>query len=459
MYVVKIDPSGINISKTKASMLLSSTLSLTASVVPTNAENRTVKWSSSDTSVATVDQSGKVTAKALGTVTIHAAASANPNLKTADCKITVKPVLVSSVALSPAKAGITIAKGESFGKQCTLSATVSPLNATNGALTWSTSNARVATVNQNGVVTSVGNGKATITAAAKDGSGKKAACTVTVAVVLSQIGISGSHEVAAGKSVTLKASVQPANAVNKKVVWSSSDNSAAKVSASGVVTAGKAAAGRQVVITARAADGGGTIAMFNMAVKPSVQTITLSAPSRVLDLAVTPVLPLQLTAANTPSAASQAVTWSTSNSRIATVSPNGLVTGLANGSVTITAKAVDGSGKKAGLTITVTTRVRRLTITGPSEIVAGKSATLRVAVEPSSAVNKKVIWSSSDSSAANVNGAGVVTANKAAAGKRVTISARSADGGGAVATLSLLITPPVQYNNQKSGVRVGSYAV
>jgi uncharacterized protein YjdB len=350
VYVVKIDPAGITISKTKASMLLGSSLSLDATVSPTNAENRTVTWSSSDTSVATVDQSGKVTAKALGMATIQAK---SVNEKIATCKITVKPVLVSSVALSSAKASITIAKGESFGKQCTLSATVSPANATNNALNWSTSNARVATVNQNGVVTSVGNGKATITAAAKDGSGKKAACTVMVAVVLSQIDISGSHEVAVGKSVALKASVQPATAANKKVVWSSSDKSIAKVSASGVVSVGKAAAGRQVVITARAADGGGAVAVFNISVKPAVQKITLNAPSRTIDLAATPTL--QLTAMNTPSAASQAVTWSTSNSRIATVSPSGLVTGLAKGTVTITARAIDGSGKKASLTIVVTT--------------------------------------------------------------------------------------------------------
>ena len=160
---------------------------LSASVAPSNASNKSVKWTSSNTKVATVSSSGKVTAIANGNTTITATAADGSGKKDI-CAVTVnipKPadptptptpsvVKVNSISLNPSSLSLT-----KKGQTARLSATVSPSNATNKSVTWSSSNNNVATVS-NGVVTAVGNGSATITATAADGSGKRASCSVTV---------------------------------------------------------------------------------------------------------------------------------------------------------------------------------------------------------------------------------------------------------------------------------------
>ena len=158
---------------------------LSASVAPSNASNKSVKWTSSNTKVATVSNSGKVTAVANGNTTITATATDGSGKKDI-CAVTVnipKPatptptpsvVKVSSVSLNQSSLSLT-----KKGQTARLSATVSPSNATNKSINWSSSNNNVATIS-NGVVTAVGNGSATITATAADGSGKKASCNVTV---------------------------------------------------------------------------------------------------------------------------------------------------------------------------------------------------------------------------------------------------------------------------------------
>ena len=160
---------------------------LSATVSPSNASNKSVKWTSSNPKVATVSSSGKVTAVANGNTTITATAADGSGKKDI-CAVTVnipKPadptptptpsvVKVSSVSLNPSSLSLT-----KKGQTARLSATVSPSNATNKSINWSSSNNNVATVS-NGVVTAVGNGSATITATAADGSGKRASCSITV---------------------------------------------------------------------------------------------------------------------------------------------------------------------------------------------------------------------------------------------------------------------------------------
>lgn len=160
---------------------------LSASVAPSNASNKSVKWTSGNPKVATVSSSGKVTAVANGNTTITATAADGSGKKDI-CAVTVnipKPadptptptpsvVKVSSVSLNPSSLSLT-----KKGQTARLSATVSPSNATNKSINWSSNNSNVATVS-NGVVTAVGNGSATITATAADGSGKKASCSITV---------------------------------------------------------------------------------------------------------------------------------------------------------------------------------------------------------------------------------------------------------------------------------------
>lgn len=147
---------------------------LTATIMPADASNKAVKWTSSDEKIARVDDNGMVTAVGAGKATITAT-TVDGGFK-ADCTVSVnKPIVhVTGIALDKTAVGpMTIGYYE------TLKATVSPADADNKAVAWSSDNAAVAAVDQNGKITSVGAGSATITATTADG-GFKASCSVTV---------------------------------------------------------------------------------------------------------------------------------------------------------------------------------------------------------------------------------------------------------------------------------------
>ncbi len=165
----------VTVSPTSATLAVGATKQLTATIAPSNATNKAVTWTSSNTSVATVSSTGLVTAKAAGTATITATAQDGSGKK-GTCTVTVTnpTVLVTSVTVSPSSATLNV------GNTKQLTATIAPSNATNKAVTWSSSNTSVATVSSSGLVTAKAAGTATITATAQDGSGKKGTCTVTV---------------------------------------------------------------------------------------------------------------------------------------------------------------------------------------------------------------------------------------------------------------------------------------
>ena len=151
------------------------TFQLSATVAPSNATNKSVTWSSSNTSVANVSNTGLATAVAAGSAIITCEAQDGSGVK-ATCNITVKAatVAVTNITLNATSKELT--EGETFQ----LSATVAPSNATNKNVTWSSSNTSVANVSNTGLATAVAAGSATITCEAQDGSGVKATCAVTV---------------------------------------------------------------------------------------------------------------------------------------------------------------------------------------------------------------------------------------------------------------------------------------
>lgn len=172
---VEIKPSSVSLSKNSASIYIGDSVTLKATVSPNEAENKSITWTSSDSGVATV-YNGTVTGKSSGTVTITAT---TVNGKTATCKVTVSkkpeepPKTISTTGISVSKGSITLYIGEN----ATISATVSPDNASNKNVTWSSSNNSVTTVS-NGKIVAIAEGTATITA--KASGGQTATCTVTV---------------------------------------------------------------------------------------------------------------------------------------------------------------------------------------------------------------------------------------------------------------------------------------
>ncbi len=224
-----IPVTGISLDKTSAQLKEGETLLLKATVVPSDATDATVSWSSSNTSVASVSATGTVTAITPGQATITATASD----KKATCAVTVvkKEIPVTGVSLN--KTSLSLSKGASE----TLVATVSPSDATDKSLFWSSSNTSVAVVDQNGKVTAIVGGTSTITVKAGTFT---ATCEVTVPVELEAISISAqTTDMDTRQTQQLTLIGNPTDAPIPNVVWSSSDEAVAKVDQNGVVTAGK----------------------------------------------------------------------------------------------------------------------------------------------------------------------------------------------------------------------------
>ena len=249
---------------------------------------------------------------------------------------------VTNIEISPSTLSLFVGAKEQ------ISAAATPSNSTNKDIAWFSSDCNVATVNNEGIVTAIAVGNVTITCVAKDGSGVKATCAVTVKQPVTSITLSSSSlTLTKGATQKLSATVSPTTASNNSVIWSSSNTTVATVSADGLVTA--VAAG-SATITCTAKDGSGVKATCAVTVKQPVTGISLSSSSITLTEGATQ----KLTATVSPTTASnKSVTWSSSNTKVATVSADGLVTAVAAGSATITCTAKDGSGAKATCAVTV----------------------------------------------------------------------------------------------------------
>ena len=219
--------SSVSVSPSTSELVIGSTVQLSATVSPSNATDKSVTWSSSNQTVATVTPTGLVTAKAEGSANI----TANASGKTAVCKVTVKKPTVAVTSVELDQTDITINKGTSQ----TLKATVKPDNATDKTVTWASSKTDIATVDATGKVTAVAKGVATITASC---GGKTATCKVTVTVPVESISLSETTlTLTEGDTKTLVATVKPDDASVKTVEWTSSNTSAATVDGNGKVTA------------------------------------------------------------------------------------------------------------------------------------------------------------------------------------------------------------------------------
>ncbi len=390
-----IEVEGITLSQTSLLLGEGATATLTATVTPENATDKTVTWSSSDESVATVSGDGLVTGVKEGKAVVTATAGE----KNAQCEVTVQKGVVEVTEITLSQTNLTLTEGETAA----LTATVLPTDATDKTVTWISSNPSVATVSDAGLVTAVLEGTTTITASA---GGKTAQCTVTVEkafIAVTEVTLSQSSLILdEGATAQLIATVLPTDATDKTVTWSSSNPSVATVS-DGLVTA------QQEGTTLITASAGGQSAQCTVTVQKgvvAVTEVTLSQTSLTLDEGESATLTATVLPAD---ATDKTVTWSSSNSSVATVS-GGVVTAVGEGTATITASA---GGKTAQCTVTVNKKIIEVTEVSLSQtsltLDEGESATLTATVLPADATDKTVTWSSSNSSVATVSG-GVVTA-------------------------------------------------
>lgn len=241
----------ITLDKSEASLAIGETLQLTATLLPEEATDKSVTWSSSDEKVATVTAEGLVTATGKGEAVITARTADGSEL-TATCKVTTYSTLAESISLDTESTELTI------GESVKLIATVLPETTLNKSVTWSSSDPHVASVSEDGTVTAIGVGTAIITATTADGTSLSATCEITVyPVYVTSITLNYTEyaiDVTKPKTLQLTATILPGNATDTSLTWDTSDGTVATVTNNGFVTIWKAG---YALITVTANDGSG----------------------------------------------------------------------------------------------------------------------------------------------------------------------------------------------------------
>lgn len=311
----------ITLNKSNLNILVGTSETLTKTINPSNATNQDVTWTSSDTSIATVEN-GKVIAKKTGKAIITVSASGYKST----CVVNV----VDNVPLK----GISINKTSTTIKEQSsenLSITYNPTNATNKKITWRSSNTNIVQVDANGKITGMKAGSATITAVSNDG-GYVSTCNVTVEAISKKVTSvtldKKELSILAGETATLRATVNPSYAENKEVMWESSDEDIATVK-NGEITAvspgtaeikvitkdGKKEAICKITVTSPP--------IKNISFKNEEQTVYINSKTKLATIAD----PINSTIENP--------IWTSSNETVATVE-NGVVNAISLGETTIT---------------------------------------------------------------------------------------------------------------------------
>ena len=401
----------ITLDAESAFLYIGDTKQLTATILPADATNQKVVWSSSDDTIASVEE-GLVTALKVGKAQITATTEEG-DLK-AVCEVEVA-AFVSGIKLD--KNELELYNGGTY----TLQASILPEDANNKTLKWSSSSPTIATVDENGTITALSAGTTTVTATATDESGITATCKVTVLQHVESITLQvTSGSIYVGQAKYLKATILPENASNKNVVWSSTNEAVATIDQTGLVTALKAGQ-TQIVATT---EEGGLTAACDVTVKQYVTDIALNASTVMLYTKEN----YQLSATVGPEvAANKTVAWTSSNSAVASVDQNGLVTALSAGSAMITVKAQDGSGVESSCVVTVKQHVEAVSLNRISQpLNVGETYQLSASIAPNDATNKNVTWESSDPTVATISSSGLVKALKSGS---TTITVTTEDGG------------------------------
>ena len=350
------------------------TRDLGATIDPDNAANQKVTYNSSSYDVAKVSNSGKVTALSAGTATISV--TTKDGSKTAEATVTVTERIVLAEGINfGTQTSLELTKGGT--KDLSLFTSVTPSNVTSDDVDWKSSSTK-ATVSDAGLVTAVSAGDAVITATAKDGSEVFASIEVVVVakvveevvLVATAISFPGtpvtpiSLEVTGEKELRSLLVFEPANATSKNISWGTSLGSKATVTDNGKVVG---VSGGTATITATLTKEDGTTDTAEIVVVVVAEEVEEVLVATAISFPGTPVTPISLEVTGEEElrsllvfepadATSENISWSTSLGSKATVTDNGKVTGVSEGSATITATLTkeDGTVDTAEIVVNVT---------------------------------------------------------------------------------------------------------
>lgn len=329
------------------------------------------------------------------------------------------------------------------GDTATVKATLTPADTTD-TIQWTTMDARVATVNENGVITGVKAGTTFIKAQTFNGTiaGPIDMIQVTVQDGVKSVSLDSQVKtVEEGSSIIIKPTFNPTTAFDQSMTWTTSNAGIAKVENSGAsnakVTGVKVGT---VLITGKSTDGGFTVSCLVTVTPKKVANDTkvkVKPKTKYLQLKKTFYIKATVTGSS-----NKKVKWKSSKKSVATVSSSGKVKGKKLGTAYITATAKDGSGAYARCKVRVVRKVKKLKLNKyTAKVYVGSTLKLKSYVTPKNASVKKVKWSSSDKTLATVSSSGRVLG---VAPGIVKITAKTKDGSNKKATCILTVKEPIE---------------
>ena len=409
---VVVPSTGISLDQKSLTLAKGAEATLNAALTPADADS-TITWSSSNEDVATVDDEGNVTAVDRGTAVITATANGH----SASCNVTVN-VPLNGITISGDKT--TIKKGQT----AQLTVAYDPADTTDDkTVTWSSSDETVASVDANGLVTALKDGKTTITAKVGD---KSADYEITVQEVkLTGIEIKESTTIHKGEKETLEITYTPADTTDSRTaIWSSSDTEVAAVDGNGTVTA---VAPGSAVITAKV---GNFEAKCTVTVDAPLKAIEPAEETMEMIKGQTGTISYTLVPADTTD--SRAVTFTSSDPSVVTVDGDGNLAAQKAGTAEITLSGANQVTARVNVTVTEIP-ISAVSLDAYSKVIEkGESAELKAAIEPENNTDddQTITWTSSDPSLVTV------TADSADSTKATVTAVADSKGGTATITAS-----------------------
>ena len=441
----------ITLTPSASSVVVGESLQIAAKVLPENATNATLKWKITPENILKPTAApGQFTAQQVGEALVRAEAADGSGI-TAECKVVVKPRLVQAISLNATQKDLVVEN--SF----TLTATLSPENATNRNVIWKLVSGDAISLSNTGVIQAKKVGEALVRAEAVDGSGITAECKVVVKPRLVQaIALNATQkDLIIGDSFTLTATAMPENATNRNVLWKLVSGDAISLSNTGVIQAKKVG---EALVRAEAVDGSGITAECRVVVKPRlVQAISLNATQKELIIGDA----FSLTATAMPeNATNRNVIWKLVSGDAISLSNTGVIQAKKVGEALVRAEAVDGSGITAECKVVVKPRlVQSISLNATQKhLVIGDSFTLTATLSPENATNRNIVWKLVSGDAISLSNTGVIQAKKVG---EALVRAEAVDGSGITAeckvVVKLRLVQAISLKLEKDTVAVGEH--
>lgn len=434
-----INVTGVTVDFEEATLKIGETKQITAAVLPENATNTNLEFLSDNTKIASVDETGLITAKAEGDaeITVRSEENAAVYKKIA---ISVLTNIVPVESISTTVSSFNLFVGDAERDHATIGTTVLPENATNKTVNFSvkSSDTAVCEVNANGEILAKAPGDAIINVVSDQNPAVFTTVSVHVENVhtdVESISAPSKINIEPGSGTALSASVLPDNATNKSLTYVSNDEDIATVDANGNVLA---VAEGDTFITITSVDNPSVFKVVQVEVRVNVKHVeSLAIAEEDMSIDFGDVKTIELHASVLPDDAdNKEVFWRTDNSSVATVDEDGKITVKGCGVAHITAVSADNAEASDEFTLTVgKVEVEKIEIKNDGESISSydftvedigvKTLELDAVISPENATEKDVLWSSSDSSVASV-AEGVITPLKEGI---TTVTATNLDSG------------------------------